>query len=333
MDREEDYNKYAIEKLYHRQCKAASNTYKPNKVLQDDGFIDKFIKSIYFGQFNPIELKIHLINTHRERNAIKLPTDLEDIAFYAALELLKNKIKSVAAELGLQTSFDITWGTIPSGESNAFVGPVFSQDVPAEWPKKSNDMALIAVYQGTFTHILALSKAISYFIPEPEILDVFSDDEDALDKKIKYNNKGRDRFCECMLDILSGGNSKIYTPYWHPEDADKWIYGPALFLINSILFFIMSHEYAHIYLGHTSLAAYDKQLEFDADKFALKMVSKYIQNEMHDPMFPDLVIDYSMIAASFWFAFKAILAERWCMRSIELKSSKSLIPSWSKYDR
>lgn len=155
------------------------------------------------------------------------------------IKTYKNQVEKTYKNLGFQIDKDVIYGTLPLGILNACV------------ISSPFNVKIILFNDGLFDTLNMASKIIASFMPikhhptNPSLKKFRTTKKEIL-KNIKKNKLGNERFIEFISCYLSNGDISRVPQYY---------ISPARFFLQNILLvsseiFILSHEYAHLYLNH-----------------------------------------------------------------------------------
>lgn len=171
------------------------------------------------------------------------PTIYEDPATYFILTALATEAEAAANTLGLTAQSPPAWGTLPTMVANATAIAV---------PGVSRH--IVAIDQGLFVFAHEFSKTVALAMPFVGQMGrriAFSSDTSAIDRRLDESTDVQSRFRTLVLSHVQSGSpiGAVSDPIPEPYLT------LAGFIRDSLELFIVSHEYAHVALGHLSEAS------------------------------------------------------------------------------
>lgn len=244
------------EKMYTQIDKLAKQQHEKQRTIQD-----KVLNEIAAEFLRP-KNRQYLLEPE-ERQALKLPTQFENPASYFMLHALSKEIEEAATDLSMSIPIHPLVGTLPTGRVNAMTIAL-----------PSSNEYLVIFDPEVFKFAYFLSQVLTRALPVKLDRDSgnlhYSTDENDWTENIGKHPEILEHFQEVLLAYLRGSlidasihvsvNPDSLTTEGSVRMRDIYIppYGVntenllALILFNSMILFIMGHEYGHIIGGHLS---------------------------------------------------------------------------------
>lgn len=204
--------------------------------------------------------------------------EYENFETYNAISAISKDVEKISKKLKIKIKNKPVIGTLPTGQINAT-----SIKVP-------NGGFVVCMNVGTFGFINLMSKVLTSFIPLKDKVEnetfAFSYKIDDINNSFEKNKEAINRFQDILLS---------YQHFGDPHEAEQYFIDPIQARLANIFtdmaeFFIVSHEYAHIMLGHFENSQCEREIignneidmlynnwqeEFSADHLATILTINY----------------------------------------------------------
>jgi hypothetical protein len=261
-------------------------------------FLDKATQSYADDQTNEKELEAlkKLVKRRMKKiQSAKVPTNYQEKFLFSVLQDYSQIVISIAEEFNLKIKEKIVIGTLPTGSVNAVA------------IRAPNGGTIVALNYGLFLFIHLLAKAVSEFFPEKKNKDgriAFSTKDEDITQSLSTNKEWHVRFVEVLLAYVVLGNPMFARQYFQKGFAHSML---SSIMRSGAEFFVVSHEYSHVILGHSASALCQRKLldkitvdeilrtwkdELSADNLALQMTLAFGQRCGYDLALSFIGIDF-----------------------------------------
>lgn len=246
-----------------------------------DEIRDKYLKENHgnIGNFYSDEIKKEALD-HNKRLLKKYPihSKYQNVHDHLILVGLQERLENASLKGLIEIPTDVIFGTIPAGTINAYTG------------RFDDGSHVVLIQRGLFYFINLTVKIAVQMLPlkkDPGSNRLFYPPGLLIAKGLEPNSDLWVRFFDLLESYIIYGDPLLSIPYLERVELDSFFE----FLLTGAELFALSHEYAHILLGHTAAVTEGQDIhshgsleeltkrEISADRMAAEMVIKAFDNE------------------------------------------------------